>query len=184
MNSSQITPGTLLIAHPLMKPNLFSKSVVMIIESHNRLYKGLIVNKKSTYYVKDVFGECEHTQTGQSNLYKGGPVNPAAIIMLHSNEWYSSNTMQIGSKLAISSDPTMVEKLSLDNVPFNYKIISGISHWTESQLKNELSSTAEHKPYWLILDNYDPALLFDSSQETTWETAIDLYSQNMFDQFF
>lgn len=167
-----------------MKPNLFSKSVVIITESHRKTYKGLIVNKKGPYFVKDVLDDCSTSYVGQSSLYKGGPVSPNAIIMLHSNEWYSSNTMQVGKDLAISSDQTMVDKLAVDNNPFSYKIIAGVSQWAEDQLKTELTKTEEHQPYWLILNKYDPELLFDSETSDIWDIAIDYYSQNMFDQYF
>lgn len=184
METQRLLPGSLLVAHPLMKPNLFSKSVVVIIESHSKTYKGLIVNKKGPYIVKEVLNDCSASSVGQSILYKGGPVNPSALIMLHSNEWYSSNTMQIGKELAISSDQTMVDKLAADNNPCNYKIIAGISQWSESQLKNELTCTEEHQPYWLLLNKYDPEMLFDQETSDIWDMAIDFYSQNMFDQYF
>lgn len=184
METQRLLPGSLLVAHPLMKPNLFSKSVVVIIESHTRTYRGLIVNKKSPYSVNEVLEDCSTSYVGQSPLYKGGPMNPSALIMLHSNEWYSSNTMQIGKDLAISSDQVMVDKLSVDNSPYYYKIIAGVSQWSETQLKNELTNTKDHQPYWLILDKYDPELLFDQEIDSIWDTAIDYYSQNMFDQYF
>jgi putative transcriptional regulator len=184
LETQRLLPGSLLVAHPLMKPNLFSKSVVLIIESHNRLCKGLIVNKKSPYFVKDVLADCAESYVGQSTLYKGGPINSSAMIMLHSNEWYSANTMQVGKELAISSDHTMVEKLSEDNNPYQYKIIAGVSQWAEAQLRNEFTSTAEHKPYWLTLNKYDTELLFDLDVDSVWDMAIDYYSQNMYDQYF
>jgi putative transcriptional regulator len=184
LEKQRLLPGSLLISHPLMKTNLFSNSVVLIIESYNRIYKGLIVNKKSPYCVGDVVDDCKKSYTGQTTLYKGGPVNPSALIMLHSDDWYSTNTMQLGNALAISSDLEMIEKLAVDNSPFNYKVIAGISQWSDLQLKNELAATNERTPYWLMLDNYDPKLLFDTECDLIWETAIDLYSQNMFDRYF
>lgn len=184
MEINKISPGSLLIAHPLMKPNLFAKSVVVMIETHKPLYKGLIVNKKGPYVVKDVIEECADSISESSPLYKGGPVNPSALIMLHTNDWYSLNTMQLGKEIAISSDSTMVEKLSVNNTPFNYKIIAGISQWSELQLRNELSLADNHGPYWLLLENYNINLLFDTDPDNIWEMAISYYSQNMYNQYF
>lgn len=182
--SSNILPGSLLIAHPSIKRSLFEKSVVVIIEVHNRLYKGLIVNKKGHYLIKDVLDECEQTYVGQSPLFRGGPANTSSLIMLHSDDWYSSNTRQLGYGLSISSDSVMVEKLSVDNVPYNYKIIAGISQWSETQLKHELAQTEDHAPYWLILNNYETNLLFEDNTDGIWELAVEFYSQNMYDQYF
>lgn len=179
LDTSRLLPGTLLVAHPKMKPNLFSKSVVLIVEYHNKTYKGLIVNKSSTYLLKDVMEDCSQAYCGYSSLYKGGPVNTSSLILMHTNEWYSSNTMQVGQELAISSDTVMTDKLSVDNVPLSYKLMAGMSQWNENQLRTEIANS-----YWLIVEKYNINLLFDQNTDDIWEMAIDYYSQNLFDQYF
>lgn len=180
-----VKPGSLLIAHPLMKPNMFSNSVILITEQHNKKYKGLIVNKNSSYQVSELVPNCSQSCCGQTYLYSGGPVNPTALIMLHSNEWYSTNTMQINSEVAISSDTTMLSKISMDNLPFEYRLVAGMSVWSETQLKAEMrAGPSRSHPYWMVLNDFDPKILFEEEQKEQWNTAVNLYAQTMFDQYF
>jgi putative transcriptional regulator len=181
---STLLPGTLLIAHPLLKSNFFSESVILIVELHKKTYKGLVVNKQTPYLVKEIIEECKEAYSGYSCLFGGGPVNTSSLIMLHTNEWYSSNTMSVNRELSISSDTLMVDKLSMDNLPMNYKIIAGMCQWPDARLKKELSTVGQSYPKWLFLNNYESDLLFDNDIDTIWSTAIDYYSQNLFDQYF
>lgn len=181
---STLLPGTVLVAHPLLNSNFFTESVILIVELHKKTYKGLVVNKQTPYQVKEAIEECKQAYSGHSFLFGGGPINPSSLIMLHSNEWFSSNTMAVNQELSISSDSSMVDKLSIDNLPMNYKVIAGICQWSDAQLRRELSSTNQKHPKWLLLENYNSELLFDPDIDSIWNTAIDYYSHAVFDQYF
>ena len=59
----------------------------------------------------------------------GGDNNESAMIMLHTDEWYSSNTIQINDHLSMSSDDLMMEKLEMGNVPEWYRLFLGFEGW-------------------------------------------------------
>lgn len=117
-------------------------------------------------------------------IYFGGPVANDAVLMLHSDEWYSSNTTTAGRGYRLSSDYEMFEKISQGNEPVYWRIFSGVSSWVPGQLDLEL---AGEFPYhgahsWLLADPTDDIMFMYDSEEQ-WEQAIELASQQMFDSF-
>ena len=104
-----VKAGQLLVAHPnLPKRSLFANSVILITENNARGHAGLIINKTSGHKADGLLKEHGALPTG-IDVYTGGPVNPGALIMLHSDEWYGSNTFQIPGGYSITSDLVMIQ---------------------------------------------------------------------------
>ena len=104
--------GKLLVAHPMIN-DFFHRSVVFIYQDDAQGTLGLVLNKPTKVPIKQVILERNMNYSGPEHLYKGGPVNESAVILLHEDGWYASNTLQIhGTGLAITSDQTMMQKLS------------------------------------------------------------------------
>jgi len=178
----------LLIAHPnLPRHSIFSKSVIYLYEDNTRSGSvGVILNKNSEYTVNYLaeskgFFYPDHNQM----LKLGGPVSEKTILMLHSDEWYSSNTMQVGGGLAVSSDDIMIEKLSMGNEPRQWTMCLGMCAWQPGQLAMEINAqfpyTIENS--WLTCEA-DDTIVFGYDGESQWEKAVELSSQQMIDSFF
>lgn len=173
--------GKLLVATPeLTRDSTFRRSVVYIYEHNDDVVIGLCLNKPTDYKINEVVRIQGHMfEQGNEKLYKGGPISPQSVILLHTDEWYSSNTMQIGNGLAISSDELMFEKISMGNEPENHRLMAGVSSWHPRQLEQEI-----HKwKAWLVADA-DPELFFFKDGDEQWNKAIMISSQQMFDQYF
>ena len=104
--------------------------------------------------------------------------------MLHTAEWYSSNTTPAGN-YNVTSDDFMIEKMSTGNVPAAWRMVSGICGWAPGQLQAEVKG---HSPYkenkgWLTLTPSD-AIIFEYDGEEQWQRALQLSSNQMVDQFF
>lgn len=134
-----IKPGTLLIAHPKFTQGIFGRSVVLITEHHSQGSVGFIINKPTQFKVKNIIEHICLNEVAEQPVYSGGPVSPRAVCLLHSDEWYSSNTMQITPGIAITSDRFMIDKFNTGNTPHNYIIAVGMASWHPGQLDNELS---------------------------------------------
>jgi putative AlgH/UPF0301 family transcriptional regulator len=173
--------GKLLVATPeLTRDSTFTGSVVYIYEQTPDVILGLVLNKPTTTHLNDIIRTdgMGYSNTGDI-LYKGGPVSPSVVLMLHTNEWYSSNTIQIGNGLALSSDEFMFEKIVMGNTPEQYRIMTGISSWLPEQLEQEIHQWKS----WLVADTeYD--IVFNSEGSEQWQEAITLTSQQTFDQYF
>ena len=176
----QIRSGSLLIAHPVHADREKSKHVVYITESTGASTMGLVLNNLSTIDLKDAFERKGIEWYGDRELYTGGEYNPNALVMLHSDEWYSSNTMQVDTSLAVSSDNLMVEKMEMGNTPDWYKLFVGCKGWEPLELQHELKGK---RPKWLL--HAHPSLeLITSADNRIWDLAIKECSQDLFNDYF
>jgi|TARA_A100001015_G_scaffold59146_1_gene65209 putative transcriptional regulator len=180
--------GKVLIAHPNMpNDNIFSRSVVYIYQDDAQNGTiGLILNKKSNYRISDVcnekgiiFGDM------QSKIYKGGPVNQQALILLHTSEWGSTNTTDVRNNLCVSSDDTMLAKIGSGNQPHYWRLFGGMSAWMPGQLDAEMQGRFPFKPEnsWLIA-NLTHNDIFEYTGDKQWQVAFELCSKQMYDQYF
>jgi len=174
--------GKLLIAKPhVMRDNLFAGAVVYLYEHAEEVVMGLILNKPSTMKVADVQRlRGEHNSGASGHLYKGGPVSEQSLLLLHSDEWGSTNTLYTSPGLAVSSDELMLEKMLDNNLPNCWRLMSGMSTWTNRQLHDEIY---KHKA-WLLVDVPSEDIFFSYDQEEQWKKSIELASARMIDSYF
>ena len=173
--------GKLLIATPeLKKDSFFSGSVVYVYEHNVESVIGLVLNKPTTTHLNDLVRPDGSGYSSSGDIiYKGGPVSPAVILMIHSDDWYSSNTIQVGNGLALSSDELMFEKIMSGNTPENYRIMAGVSSWHPEQLEQEIHQWKS----WLVADTSED-IIFGEDGTKQWEHAVNLTCQQVFDQYF
>ena len=176
----QIRPGSLLIAHPVHAHRENRKHVVYITESTSASTMGLTLNNLSTYNLQVLMDQKGIDWYGPSEVYLGGEYNKHALIMLHSNEWYSSNTMDVNNNLALSSDGLMIEKMEMGNTPEWYRLFVGCKGWEPAELGHELKGK---NPKWLLLAKPSQVLI-ELSDENLWDNAVAEYSQDVFDSYF
>lgn len=179
--------GHLLIAHPkLSKTNPFSKTVIYVYESNSQGIMGLVLNKETSYSIKEL---CKNKgliyPESYTNLHHGGPLNETALVMLHTNEWYSDNTAHAGAGLCVSSDNRMLQTLAHGQVPLYWRMFTGMCAWTKNQLEMEMRGQFPYKPEnsWLTAEANDD-IVFEYDGEEQWNQAIELSSQQMINQFF
>jgi len=179
-DKQMIAPGNLLISHPHWADDEFIDSVLLITEHTPYSTVALQLNKPIFTTLQDLVlkqgFECNITDTA----YKGGSFNPGALIMLHDNSWYSSNTMPINKKWSISSDHFMIDKLADGNTPRQFRCMLGVSGWEPGQLENELMGS---KPRWMILKSPPESLIMAKYNEQ-YQLAINQVSKYLTAQYF
>lgn len=171
--------GKLLVAHPSLTEGIFARSVIFVYQDDPSGSMGLVLNKPTQWKVSQIIREKGLIYEGNEHIYKGGPVNEQALILLHEDDWYASNTMQIGKGLAITSDTVMMQKLSEHNGPTHWRMFAGIAGWSPGQLKMELKS----RQGWLTCDA-DDSIVFDKDGERQWNKAIQMCANQMINHFF
>jgi putative transcriptional regulator len=178
--------GKLLIASPSFPPESpFAKSVIYIYQDDVQLGTvGVILNKPQetvSQHCNDVGIMFPDTQP---KMHLGGPINPTSLLLLHTDDWYSSNTAEIGNGLRISSDGHMFFKIATGNEPVYWRAFYGLSAWRPGQLDQELSGVYPYsKNTWLLADATDE-VVFDYDGDDQWIKAVDLCSQQTIDNFF
>jgi putative AlgH/UPF0301 family transcriptional regulator len=178
--------GKLLIAHPkLTVSSPFHKSVILIYSETPQGVTGLIINKPSRFTFSDLAEArgLEYPLT-KDYLRSGGPVNDKALLMLHTDDWSSTNTVDICSGLRISSDDFMLEKLAQGYQPTYWRMMGGICAWQSGQLEMELKGQEPYRPEnsWLTCKSNED-IIFTYDGERQWEKAVELSSRQMFNQY-
>lgn len=180
-----IKPGTLLVSHPKFTQGIFGRSVVLITEHHDQISIGFILNKPTQFKVKSIIENIELEEIAEQVIYSGGPVATRAVCLLHSDEWYSSSTMQIGAGLAVTSDTFMIEKFNTGNKPLDYMLTIGMASWYPKQLERELTeNNASKHPLWLTTDLNDHKLIFDYPKNQLWNKCLDICTREIVSQYF
>ena len=178
--------GKLLIANPnFPSESPFAKSVIYIYQDDSKVGTvGLILNKPTGSVSRFCNENGIMFPDTQPTMHSGGPVNPSALILLHTDDWSSSNSIDIGTGLRISSDHNMFLKMSTGNVPLCWRTFFGVSAWRPGQLDKELESAFPYvKNMWLIADATEE-VIFDYDSEDQWIKAVDLCSQQTINYFF
>lgn len=170
--------GKYLIARPAIEYGIFAKSVIFVYENSLGTTAGVSLTKPTDIRFSTICSQFGHTaQTGDSPIYIGGPVNKQSLIMLHSDDFSSTNTLITGTGLNISSDALMVEKLSCTAWPRYYRLVTGICVWSSQQIKAEIQ-----KSFWLISD-LPSEVVFSYDGEELWSKAVDHVSKTVFDPY-
>jgi putative transcriptional regulator len=172
--------GKLLIAHPSLKDGIFEKSVIYLYQNEKGGSIGLVVNKRTTYPFAGIMHRKHFEYSSDEPVYKGGPVSEHALTMLHTDDWYSANTMPCSAGVAISSDEFMLQKMAMGNEPTMWRVFSGMAAWGPGQLEQELARPNS----WLLAELPDVRMLFSSEGEKQWMEAIELCSQQTINNFF
>lgn len=176
--------GKLLVATPVLNNNVvFQQSVVYIYDENPTTGQvcGVILNKPSQFKISSLgsLRDIPFDPTLEMTfVHKGGPVQDTSIILLHTNEWVSSNTLNANNQLAITSDLLMIEKLASGNEPKGWRMFAGMSVWTKEQLNVEVHD--QHA--WLLCDPTDTSV-FDYNEEEQWLKGLELCSQQMLSNY-
>ena len=180
--------GQLLIAHPNLPENTpFSKTVIYIGHDGPQGVTGLVLNKPTHYSIKEFLNRRNfdvNVDTGH-RMRIGGPVNNQSVFMLHSNDWESSSSVDVGKGLCVSSDDFMLEKISHGYVPAYWRMFVGACSWQAGQLEMELDGKHPYRSEnsWLTCDPNDH-IIFNYDGEDQWYKAMEMSSHQMINSYF
>lgn len=177
--------GRLLVAPPSQDDEFWSKSVVYIYEESNGSTIGLVLNKTSERSVEELATHHDLSFDGEDQIYIGGPINPAALLMLHTDDWACTNTMQVDNGLRVSSDRAMLSRISMGDTPKKWRLYMGMSGWSKGQLDAEIKGIPpfSKKKAWLLA----PAktkIIFENDPEKMWKQALELAVQEATESYF
>lgn len=174
-----VKPGDLLIAHPEMHSDFFARSVVLITESLATGTVGFVLNRKTIADLSQNIIKNSFEWPYQDFMFEGGPLNRTALVMIHTPEWSSSNTLRVGSHVSISSDQFMFEKMANGDVPIYRRFVYGQSIWSPGQLEKELSL-----PKTWLTTNSTQDIIFEYDGDEQWRKSIDHCAQMAIDSYF
>ena len=174
--------GKLLIATPMLDTDVvFHHSVVYVYEARKGgEHVGVILNKPSEFRCTSL-GALKGIDFApaleEKVIHKGGPVSDTSILLLHTSEWTSTNTITATDEVCMTSDALMLEKLAMGNEPNGWRMFAGMSVWQTGQLENEIARGG-----WLIA-NPSNHTIFDYATEEQYVKAIELAASKTFDNY-
>lgn len=163
-----IKPGSLLVADPTRAHPFDENAVILITESDQKKTAGIRLNLPDDRPFEEIVRPEYIHSFPNKHVFLGGPVNPGALVMFHSNEWFSRNTMPLNAQWSISSDEFMLEKIAMGNAPSYFKMCLGFTVVSTLQVQQSIISKT---PSWIILDNPSEMVL-TSNYSNMYDFAI------------
>jgi len=176
----ELNSGIILINKPKHNAGMFNSTVLFLFEHGPTGSAGVVLNRGTGQHLADVVRDLPGLQfpIGEAQIHAGGPVNPRGIMMLHTPEFASSNTLMINNTVSLSSDDFMIQKMCAGAVPDGYRLFAGHCGWGPGQLQKEI-----YNGVWLTSARVPATLLFDDNYKTIYNRALELASGELFDQY-
>jgi putative transcriptional regulator len=139
--------GKILISTPDISGNIFSRSVVLIVDHNEQGSFGLILNKKNenmSSRLLEIFGF-------KVDVFEGGPVENDKIFFICKGEKVTEVFVEIDTEYYLTEDIENVvaaiidQRISIEDI----KVFSGYSGWSSLQLDSEI-----HRKMWTPVDVY------------------------------
>ena len=154
--------GQLLVASPQLGDPNFARTVVLITEHTDEGAMGVVLNRPSTATVSDAAPELEAIVESDEDVYVGGPVQPASVIVLA--EWETPDEgVPVFGRVGFVAAGTDPDELAV--AAKRARLFAGFAGWSPGQLESELE-----RDDWIL----EPALADDAFTETPDELWADV----------
>jgi putative transcriptional regulator len=163
--------GQFLVAGKQMRDPNFYRSVVLMVEHGESGSMGLVVNRPSNVSVARALSEHFDLPDSDQLVYVGGPVEPAALFVLHSAGEFETEESDVVPGIYVGSSPDVFERV-IDQVvsgseDLEFQVFAGCAGWGPGQLEGEL----EHGD-WHILPAVAPEILPEDPY-TLWDELVE-----------
>lgn len=156
--------GKILISTPDISGDIFSRSVVLVVDHNENGAFGLILNKKNNNMssrLLDIFGF-------KVDVYEGGPVENDKIFFICKGRPIAENYSEITDEFYLTEDIENVvsaiieQRISVNDI----KVFSGYSGWAAQQLEGEI-----RRKMWTVVDVYNLDYT-TSSDQSLWKNIM------------
>lgn len=140
--------GKILISTPDISGDIFSRSVVLIIDHNENGAFGLILNKRNS----KMSNRFKNFFDFEIEVYDGGPVENDKVFFIIKGKKVTENFTEINNEYYLTEDIELIINAVLQNEISiqDLKIFSGYSGWSASQLENEVLQKV-----WTVVDVYN-----------------------------
>lgn len=140
--------GKILISTPDISGDIFSRSVVLIVDHHENGAFGLILNKIN----KEISEKISLITGFRTDIYEGGPVENDKIFIIGKGNPATEFFININDDFYLTEDvQTITDAVYAGNINVNdVKVFSGYSGWAAQQLESEIM-----RKMWTVVDVYN-----------------------------
>ncbi len=162
--------GQMLIAMPGMQDPRFAKSLICLCAHSPDGAMGIVVNKAVDSLSFDELlkqlGLEPMPPQRRIRLLQGGPVEGGRGFVLHTADWSSESSLQVGGDLALTASVDILKAIAGGGGPRRGVLALGYAGWGPGQLEEEIQRNA-----WLSVTP-DESLLFDEADDRKWFQAM------------
>ncbi len=163
--------GQLLVASPDLRDPRFVETVIYMVKHTAQGSLGLVINRPvAKGPMQDLLkglGSKIKDAKGEVTVHYGGPVNPTAGFILHTDDVVLDDSTKVKDGLAVTSDVKLLDAMSRGKGPRQALVLMGYAGWAPGQLEAELRAEA-----WFVVPA-DKALIFGKDAEKKWRQALD-----------
>ncbi len=173
MSRKSFLEGQILIAMPGMGDPRFDRSVIYLCAHSDDGALGFVVNKDiENVDFSDLLEQLEvpHDEIRfKPSVQFGGPVETERGFVLHSTDYQQPETslMHEGTSIGVTATLDILKAIAKGQGPNQSILVLGYAGWAPGQLEEEIHSNG-----WLHCEG-DPALVFNSDNESKWEKALE-----------
>lgn len=128
--------GKLLVAVPTLRDPNFTRTVVLVCEHEERGAMGLILNRRAGLVLGEALSDLPGALGRSDPLWRGGPVEPETVFILHDSSAIGGNEVLPG--VFLSGDVDVLQALLSNGESHRFRLYAGYSGWGEGQLDDEL----------------------------------------------
>lgn len=161
----------LLVAMPSLKGQPFEQSVIYLCHHDTDGAVGFILNRPIQQKLSELFKQLEisydpQAQVANQPLYVGGPVQTEQGFILHKPDKQTfESSIQINDEIAVTTSKDVLEAISQQQEPEDFKVAMGYAGWDANQLEKEIKEGS-----WLVTSATEE-LVFATAQNT-WQNAL------------
>lgn len=143
--------GQFLIAGCRLRDPNFFRTVVLIVEHGPDGAMGLVINRPMSVTVAQALtGHLELPGKKSELVYSGGPVEPAALFVVHDSECVDPDEPPVVPGVYMGSSAEVFERIvcceAQSDEGLHYRVYCGCAGWGPGQLEGELARSD-----WLVL---------------------------------
>jgi len=156
--------GKILISTPDISGDIFSRSVVLIVEHNENGAFGLILNKKNS----KMSNKFKNFFDFNIAVYDGGPVENDKVFFIIKGKKVTDLYTEINNEFYLTEDVEKIVSSVISNeiTVDDIKIFSGYSGWSALQLDNEVS-----RKMWTVVEVYNLDYTLPNDQ-TLWKSIM------------
>jgi putative transcriptional regulator len=155
----------LLVASPQLGDPNFARTVVLITEHNDEGAMGIVLNRPATTTVTEAAPELEDLVAPGDDVYVGGPVQPASVIVLA--EWDTPDDAAVPIFDGVGFVGAEADTDELARTVNRARVFAGFAGWAPGQLETELE-----RDDWIL----EPALaddVFHPDPEQLWSDVLE-----------
>ena len=163
--------GQLLIAMPGISDPRFERALILVCAHDAEHAMGLAVNRPvEGLNVPDLLERLDiksEIKAPPDLVLMGGPVERERGFVLHTDDYSSDSSLEIGGGLTLTATRDILEAMAqADGHPRRAVLALGYAGWGAGQLENEIKENV-----WLTCDA-DESLIFDGGHADKWTRAL------------